>query len=185
MTDDLASVSYSHDATSNSGVEPQADATETLPHGRLTTGAAFHKFLTGGNATFTLVSRKTGTRYTFRVRKADKRQSGPDRFFVSTLIGSDNERDYAYLGSFTTMHGTAYAVQSHRGSVLCAGKKGKPDDVRFKGLNWLLNTLYANRFTALPEQVEVWHEGRCARCARKLTDPASIERGFGPECASK
>ena len=30
---------------------------------------------------------------------------------------------------------------------------------------------------------EFWHEGRCGRCGRKLTVPASIERGLGPVCA--
>jgi hypothetical protein len=26
-------------------------------------------------------------------------------------------------------------------------------------------------------------QGRCRRCGRLLTDPASVERGVGPECA--
>jgi hypothetical protein len=34
----------------------------------------------------------------------------------------------------------------------------------------------------VPDGLEVWHEGRCGRCNRKLTVPASIESGFGPEC---
>ena len=37
----------------------------------------------------------------------------------------------------------------------------------------------------LPVKLEIWHEGRCARCNRKLTVPSSIESGFGPECAGK
>ena len=36
---------------------------------------------------------------------------------------------------------------------------------------------------ALPKTVEVWHEGICGRCGRKLTVPESVERGLGPECA--
>lgn len=35
----------------------------------------------------------------------------------------------------------------------------------------------------LPEVVEVWHEGGCCRCAHKLSVPASIEMGMGPDCA--
>jgi hypothetical protein len=27
--------------------------------------------------------------------------------------------------------------------------------------------------------------GRCKRCGRPLTDPASIERGVGPDCAAR
>lgn len=37
----------------------------------------------------------------------------------------------------------------------------------------------------LPPSVEVWHEGGCCQCAHKLTVPASIELGLGPDCASK
>lgn len=36
----------------------------------------------------------------------------------------------------------------------------------------------------LPE-CEVWHEGRCGRCGRKLTVPESIETGIGPDCAKR
>jgi hypothetical protein len=34
----------------------------------------------------------------------------------------------------------------------------------------------------LPESLEIWHEGSCLRCGRKLTVPESIESGYGPEC---
>jgi len=36
----------------------------------------------------------------------------------------------------------------------------------------------------LPGAIEVWHEGSCCRCARRLTVPASIEMGLGPDCAA-
>jgi len=36
----------------------------------------------------------------------------------------------------------------------------------------------------LPETLEVWHEGNCCRCARRLTVPASIETGLGYDCAT-
>ncbi len=37
----------------------------------------------------------------------------------------------------------------------------------------------------LPGTLEVRHEGSCGRCGRKLTVPASIDAGIGPECAGK
>jgi hypothetical protein len=37
----------------------------------------------------------------------------------------------------------------------------------------------------LPADIEVWHEGNCRRCRRKLTVPASIELGLGPNCATE
>ena len=38
---------------------------------------------------------------------------------------------------------------------------------------------------ALPKNVEVWHEGSCCYCAKRLTVPASIELGMGPDCAEE
>lgn len=38
---------------------------------------------------------------------------------------------------------------------------------------------------ALPSNVEVWHEGSCCFCAKRLTVPASIELGMGPDCAEE
>ncbi len=34
-------------------------------------------------------------------------------------------------------------------------------------------------------QAFAMYEGRCSRCGRKLTVPASIHHGLGPECAGK
>ena len=48
-----------------------------------------------------------------------------------------------------------------------------------KAWRWFDANLQAGR---VPEQLEVWHEGRCGRCGRALTVPESIERGIGPEC---
>lgn len=37
----------------------------------------------------------------------------------------------------------------------------------------------------LPGNIEVWHEGSCCYCAKRLTVPASIELGMGPDCAQE
>ena len=37
----------------------------------------------------------------------------------------------------------------------------------------------------LPEDISVYHSGRCGCCGRVLTDPEAISRGFGPECWKK
>jgi hypothetical protein len=123
------------------------------------------EFVFGGRARFTLVSKATGNRKTFKVTQA---KDSDDMFFASLLTGSDNEADYSYLGFIK------------RPAVgLIAGSKGRPTNVAYKALDWTLRHLDAGD---MPEQLEFWHEGRCARCSRALTDPASIERGFGPEC---
>lgn len=35
----------------------------------------------------------------------------------------------------------------------------------------------------VPPELEFWHEGCCGCCSKKLTVPASIELGHGPNCA--
>lgn len=134
----------------------------------ITDAAEALAFALGGRATFTVRSRKTGTRYTYKLKAKD----GGNLFFAHTLTGSNNEEDYTYLGTWWP----------HDGRGLVAGAKGNPSDVRFRGLRYVLGNLTAGR---MPDDVEFWHEGRCARCSRKLTDPESIARGFGPECATK
>lgn len=58
------------------------------------------------------------------------------------------------------------------------------DDMKAKVFYWLwVNHLGPSK--ALPTQVQFWHEGRCGHCGRRLTVPASIFTGFGPDCAEK
>lgn len=159
--------------------------------GQLTTPAAVAQFILAGNARLTLVSKETGTRYTIRVRQGTARKPG-DRplYFASVLTGADNERDYNYIG-FLRHDGAARAADGEQLVDLWnlyAGKKGQPNQPAFKGLAWLLKQVSARQLTGieeLPEQLEVWHEGRCGRCGRALTVPESIESGFGPECITK
>ena len=139
----------------------------------ITDAAAAHQFIFGGRSRFTLVSKKTEKRYTYRVAKA---KDSDDMFFASLLVGQNNEQDYEYIGFVKT--GSTH-------SELIAGRKGNPNHPAFKGLSWLLSKIENSNPLTMPDDVEFWHEGRCARCGRALTDPASIEAGFGPECIGK
>jgi hypothetical protein len=119
-----------------------------------------------GNATFTVTSRKTGTRFTFRIRQLS--ETAPH--FVSLLNGPDNESSYTFLGSI------------FNGDRYFHGKKSRvtPGATSAKAFAWL----WAHRNdTDLLERVEIHHEGKCCRCGRKLTVPSSITAGAGPECA--
>jgi Family of unknown function (DUF6011) len=51
-----------------------------------------------------------------------------------------------------------------------------------KAFDWAWRALTKG---TMPANLEVWHEGRCGRCGRKLTVPESIARGIGPECAGR
>lgn len=136
------------------------------------------EFLFAGAAVFTLVSKSSGTRYTFRLNQA---KDGKEMFFASVLSGPSNISDYTYLG-FVNLAGFRDTCR------LIAGRKGRPDAPSFRALDWFLKNLKARveaNVQELHPEVELWHEGRCCRCARRLTDPASIEAGIGPECATK
>lgn len=125
-------------------------------------------YLFAGKSTITIRSLVTETRYTYQVRASDDRSM----FFVSTLIGSDNEADYSYIGCIPI-----------RTRVMRAGTKGNDRLPQFIALDWLLKQLIGRG--EVPATVEVFHEGKCGRCGRKLTTPESIQTGLGPECAKK
>lgn len=128
-----------------------------------------HAFLLAGNATFTVVSKKTGSRFTFRVRRPK-----PDSpHFVTVLTGSDNEHSYTFLG-------TIFADGTYRHGRKSSISESAPSARAFA---WFYGMLTSPE--RLAAQAEVWHEGRCCRCGRKLTVPSSIEAGIGPECAGK
>jgi len=127
-------------------------------------------FVLAGHAIFTLRSKATQTRFTFKVTQSDPAKCRPGQFpvyFVSLLNGSDNTGDFAYIG---TIFADGFRVT--RKSRVSADA---PSAIAF---SWFMKHLEDSR-------VEVWHEGRCGRCGRTLTVPESIESGLGPICAGK
>lgn len=128
-------------------------------------------YILGGNATVTLVSRRTGDRFTYRVRRAPPRSGQTEEqlpYFVSVLTGPDNTRDYSYLG-------TIFPDGNFR---LTKGSKISANAPSAKAWDWTWHNLDTDR-------VEVWHEGICSRCGRPLTDPASVAAGLGPTCIKR
>lgn len=142
--------------------------------GRLRTVGAVLDFLFAGNAILTVRSLKTGTRFTYKV-KAKKAAPGkpPALYFVSVLTGPENGSNYRYLGVI---------YEATKRFKFTLGSHIRPSAPSALGWVWFYDRLLKNH---LPETVEVWHEGRCGRCARRLTVPESVERGLGPECAGK
>jgi len=132
-------------------------------------------YVLAGDAKVTIVSKRTGERFTYRVRAKEEIQgtlgaSVPKSLhFVSVLTGPDNGEDYRFLGTIFD------------GKVYVHGRKSNigADAPSAKAFQWA----WANLEGAMAERFELWHSGRCARCHRELTDPESIERGLGPVCA--
>jgi hypothetical protein len=57
------------------------------------------------------------------------------------------------------------------------------DPLRQTVFPWTFARLQAGK--ALPASIEIWHEGGCQCCGKRLTVPASIELGMGPDCAEE
>jgi hypothetical protein len=135
--------------------------------------AAALQFMLGGNATVTLVSKKTEARFTYRITANDDGTT----HFVMVLRGADNEADYSYLGRIV-----AYA---NRNKLWIGRKVPRAGDIgadapSARAFEYAWHHL--SEIGQIPAQLEVWHQGKCGRCGRKLTVPASIASGFGPEC---
>lgn len=127
-----------------------------------------HDYILGGNAVVTLVSKRTGERFTYRVSESKPKEGKQPVHFVSVLTGPDNRQDYEFLGTIFPDGNYRRSMKSQIG----------PDAPSAKAWEWTWYNLDTDR-------VEIWHEGTCSKCGRALTDPASIERGLGPVCAER
>jgi hypothetical protein len=124
-----------------------------------------NQFVFAGDSTFTLRSAKTGSRYTYKVQEADDGRC----HFVKVLVGSDNENSYKYLGRFI---GPDFIPDRHQRISWDA-----PSALAFLFFTKCL------RAGKIHEMLEIYHEGKCGRCGRKLTTPESVMTGIGPDCA--
>jgi hypothetical protein len=167
------------------------------PRRKLGDLAKIARFATGGNAIFTLENVTNGKRFTYKLVAGDPREGqDPARapIFVHVLTGSNNEEDYELLGmifrddrgeptfSYRFFDGT-WGAKRFRARI-------SEDAPSAKGARWLLGRIQEHLqaptlFDTLDERFAVWHEGRCCRCGRTLTVPASIESGIGPDCAAR
>jgi len=129
-------------------------------------------FLLAGNSTFTVVSKETNKRYTFKVKRLNKNDNSP--FFVKYLNGSDNSSSYQFLG--TIFNGREY---KHSQKSRC----NKDSQVN-KTFQWIFDVISSGNVKKF-DKIEFWHEGKCGKCGRKLTVPSSIETGMGPSCSKK
>jgi len=144
-----------------------------MSNAQITDPSAIRRFVTAGRARVTLVSERTGDRFTFQVKakKGDDGKRSSDFFFVSVLTGPQNTSDYTYLGHVNR-------GQFHNDRKMRIG----PEAPSRQAFAWFWRRLQAEK--ALPE-CEVWHEGRCGRCSRVLTVPESIMSGLGPVCQGR
>jgi hypothetical protein len=157
-------------------------------YGKLVDPTSIRTYLFAGNSTFTLVSKATGRRFTYKVKSVAQDRNfqwstnnqNRNFFFVSVLTGPDNTRDsYTYLGELIRQEpsGHCFAWRHGRKSAV------SPDALSAKGFAWFVAKIESS--SDIKDVLEFWHEGKCGRCGRTLTVPESIESGVGPECAGK
>lgn len=149
------------------------------PGRTIASAADAHRFALAGHAVLTLKSRKTGTRYTYRVDapKVDPEAPRPHHRFVSVLTGPDNTSDYAYIGLINNSAGPTFRL-THKSRLTDAS-------LPVRAFRYFCERVLAHPDAPIPPDLEVRHEGRCGACGRMLTVPESIDRGIGPECAAK
>lgn len=121
-------------------------------------------FVFGGNAIFTLRSKQTGRRYTYKVTKAKNKD-----YYIAKVFygGDDNQKDYKFIGILT------------KDGLTNVPTKVTQSSYYILALNYFIDRAYKNN---IPKNLEVYHAGRCCHCGRLLTTPESIERGVGPKC---
>ena len=133
-------------------------------------------FILAGDATFTIEC-PDATHHTFRVQHVEKNDRWPESFFVKMLTGPDNENSYSYLGKLNDFTGQV---------VLTAKSKLTADSFTYRLLNRILARIWGDDAASFEQHgYKVHHEGRCGKCGRKLTVPASVESGIGPECSKQ
>jgi len=135
------------------------------PRARLFDPARTVAFMLAGNAHVTFQSERTGTRFTYRIQMCRSGGGAPSHF-VAVLTRPDS---YEYLGCIFRS-----AVYTHGRNSRIA--PSAPSAVAF---TWIWSHLTAGK---MHPELGVWHEGRCGRCGRRLTDPMSIAMGLGPKC---
>lgn len=150
------------------GVQSAIIAEKVAP---LTEGQKIHLFILAGNATFTIQSSKTGTRYTFKVTKTEDKFDKTNHFWwVALLTGPDNTSSFTPLGRLTKNGLFNFTYHPPRNGTHPA----------VKAFEFFWDHLDSN--LTLHEGLEFFHAGRCGRCGRTLTVPESVQSGFGPEC---
>lgn len=128
-------------------------------------------YVLAGNATITLESGITGKHFTYKITRS---KNDNNLYFIKSLRGSDNNNDYAYIGCYYADNKYFFPDRKYKGIKTYGWPKS------LQAINFLFKTL-----DSVPDNLIVYHQGRCCVCGRKLTTPESIKAGIGPECSNR
>jgi hypothetical protein len=149
---------------------------QTATDHRFTSIQEAQRFALAGNAVITLQSLRSGTHFTYKIsspnaEKQEKRgYSAEEIWFVKLLTsGSADSGDFTYLGMIKKqVSGPEF--------TLTRASKANEQSPSVKAFKFFMRSRELN-----PELV-IRHENHCGRCGRTLTEPESIDLGYGPEC---
>ena len=125
-------------------------------------------FVLGGNAIITIESCVTGKHFTYKIQRS---KQDSNLYFIKNLRGADNTTDYTYVGCYFADTKTFVVEKKYKNTEVYGWPKS------IQAVRFLFN-----RLDNVPDNMLVYHNGRCCRCGRILTTPESIEKGIGPEC---
>jgi hypothetical protein len=151
------------------------------------------------NGTYTIQNKATGEHRTFAIRTqpADAKFA-PNARVVSLMTGPDNESSYTGFGFLDSWTAKDVDDVEERTWVVKVWKSKRGQDGKLSPFEHYarilanaINTLAGDAETLtgdvsyMERQYTVQLAKRCMKCNRKLTTPASIAAGIGPECAKK
>lgn len=122
------------------------------------------EYILAGKSYVTFQNPQTGNRFTYKVVK----HKVDDIYFVHVLTSPDV---YIFLGTIKN-----YVFRYSQKSKIAKDSKSLiVFDYVFHHLG--MGTLNST--------IEIFHDGKCGKCGRQLTDPISVETGLGPHCRKK
>jgi len=157
-------------------------ANKKLAEGHILSWDSAMPFVLAGHCVVTIESIADGSRSTYHVAQAEDEVKGDDgkvkkvkkdRWFVSLLVGSDNQRSYKYIGVIDQKTGPRRFRTTKALTKVSADAINRVGDV----IRWLVEGCDNSH------KLRVWHRGLCGKCGAPLTVPASIKTGLGPVCA--
>ena len=121
-------------------------------------------YILAGKSYVTFQNPTTGNRHTYKILK----HKTDNVYFVHVLTSPDT---YMFLGTILNY-------------VFRHSKKSKVStDAR--SLIVFDYVFYHLTMSSLNNSIEIFHDGKCGKCGRQLTDPISVETGLGPYCRKK
>lgn len=140
---------------------------------RLKTKEEIRDYVEGGKGVFTLYS-PTGNYRTYSFRRPVEDIFKDDEFYEGALFV------YCRVSSGVWMYVGMYCNNKFRMTQASRFPSNHPIT---KGARYIVRMM--NNDLAASGPMEIYHEGVCCVCGRKLTHPKSIRRGVGPQCKKK